>query len=73
MKSLTWMLIPFFLVLQYGIWFAPGGVASLWRVHQQLAAETAINPAVATAQPIINGGYLRSETWQSSHRRTCPH
>ena len=43
MKSLTWMLIPFFLVLQYDIWFAPGGVASLWRVHQQLAAETAIN------------------------------
>lgn len=43
MKSLTWMLIPVFLVLQYGIWFAPGGIVSLWRVRQQLATETAIN------------------------------
>ena len=43
MKPLTWMLIPLFLVLQYGIWFAPGGMASLWRVRRELAAETAIN------------------------------
>ncbi len=54
MKSLAWMqrlqrelltliLISVFLLLQYEIWLAPGGVASLWRVRHQLAAETAIN------------------------------
>ena len=43
MKSLTWMLLPLLALLQYEIWFAPGGVASLFRVHQQLAAETRIN------------------------------
>lgn len=43
MKSLTWMLIPLFLLLQYEIWFAPGGVTSILRVRRQLAAETQTN------------------------------
>lgn len=43
MKSLTWMLLPLFLLLQYEIWLAPGGVMSLVRVRHQLATETNIN------------------------------
>lgn len=43
MKPLTWTLISVFFLLQYQIWFAPGGVWSLWRVHHQLAAEVTIN------------------------------
>lgn len=43
MRPLTWTLLPLFLLLQYEIWFAPGGVLSWWRVHRQLAAETTVN------------------------------
>jgi cell division protein FtsB len=43
MKSLTWMLIPVFLLLQYEIWLAPGGLMTLWKVRRQLTAETQIN------------------------------
>lgn len=43
LKPLTWMLIPLFVLLQYEIWLAPGGIVSYWRVHHQLAAETALN------------------------------
>jgi cell division protein FtsB len=43
MKPLTWTLALLFLLLQYEIWLAPGGVSSLLRVRRQLAAETVIN------------------------------
>lgn len=43
LKSLTWMLIPLFLLLQYEIWFAPGGIISFWKVRRQLAVETQVN------------------------------
>jgi len=31
------------MLLQYEIWLAPGGLTSLWRVHHQLAKESAVN------------------------------
>jgi cell division protein FtsB len=43
MKSLTWILTPLLVLLQYEIWFAPGGVTSIWRTHQQLRHEVSIN------------------------------
>lgn len=43
MKSLAWVLTPLLLLLQYEIWFAPGGVLSLIKVKQQLGAETRVN------------------------------
>ncbi len=43
MKSWTWMLVPLFLALQYEIWFAPGGMTSIWRLHKQITYETSIN------------------------------
>ena len=49
------MLIPFLLLLQYEIWLAPGGIASLWRVRHQLAVEADINQqwqqVLATGNP----------------------
>lgn len=43
MKSFQWLLLPLFLLLQYEIWFAPGGVATWWKVHHQLTEETQVN------------------------------
>lgn len=43
MKLLTGLLVPLFLLLQYEIWLAPGGVATWWKVRHQLAVETQIN------------------------------
>lgn len=42
-RPLTWLLVPLFLLLQYEIWFAPGGLVSIWRVDQQVKRETALN------------------------------
>lgn len=43
MKSLQWLLVPLFLLLQYQIWLAPGGVMTWWKVRHQLAEETQTN------------------------------
>lgn len=43
MKSLTWMLLPLFLLLQYEIFLAPGGIVSFMKLRRQLAVETQIN------------------------------
>lgn len=43
MKSLTYLLVPLLMLLQYEIWLAPGGLTSLWRVHHQLAQESLVN------------------------------
>ena len=42
-NSLTWLLAPLLLLLQYQIWFAPGGISSIWRTHQQLNHEIVVN------------------------------
>lgn len=41
--SLTWMLAPVFVLLQYQIWVAPGGVMSIWRTNQELNREITVN------------------------------
>lgn len=43
MKLLTWMLIPLFLLLQYEIWLEPGGILSLFRMRNQLNAQTLVH------------------------------
>ncbi len=42
-SAIAWLLTPLLFLLQYEIWFAPGGVLSLIKVKQQLATETRVN------------------------------